>query len=90
MLVYRWPPQLTVVGAEWTVHDPVNTSYSLFTGAVSMTASQRRRRMVRAAGIKPRFVHVHITIGIKVALTEGRGGGRRKALRLLEQSGASP
>ncbi len=46
MLVYRWPPQLTVVGAEWTIHDPVNTSYSLFTGAVSMTASQRRRRMV--------------------------------------------
>ena len=42
--VYEWPC-VGVLGREWTVEDTVNVSRSLFTGAESITRSQRRRRL---------------------------------------------
>lgn len=45
MRVYRWPPALAVVGAEWTVDDPISRSVSLLTNRVLMSAGQRRRRV---------------------------------------------
>lgn len=45
MRVYRWPPGLAVVGAEWTVDDPVNRSVSALTGRKYLSAAQRRRRV---------------------------------------------
>lgn len=42
--VYAWPPVATV-SKEWTVFDPVGSSYDFFTGAEYVSASQRRRKI---------------------------------------------
>lgn len=45
MKVFKWPDNLAVVGAEWTVSDPVSRSASALTGKVFQSAAQRRRRL---------------------------------------------
>lgn len=42
--VYAWPPVATM-SKEWTVSDPVASSYDFFTGAEYLSASQRRRKI---------------------------------------------
>lgn len=71
MRVYRWPPALAVVGAEWTVEDPVSRSVSLLTGRVQMSAAQRRRRVAV----------------LNVEGAYGDGGGYIEALKELLRGG---
>lgn len=71
MRVYKWPDGLGVVGAEWTVEDPVSRSASLLTNRVLMSAAQRRRRLAV----------------LNVQAAYGDGGGYVEAFKRLLRGG---
>jgi len=45
MYVYKWPENVGVTGAQWTVDDPLSRSGSLFNGGIYRSAAKRRRRL---------------------------------------------
>lgn len=71
MRVYKWPENLAVVGAEWTVSDPVSRSMSGLTGRMYLSAAQRRRRVAV----------------LNVEGAYGDGGGYIEALKRLLRGG---
>lgn len=71
MLVLKWPTSLGIVGAEWTVSDPVSRSMSGLTGRMYLSAAQRRRRVAV----------------LNVEGAYGDGGGYIEALKRLLRGG---
>lgn len=71
MKVFKWPENLAVVGAEWTVSDPVSRSMSGLTGRMYLSAAQRRRRVAV----------------LNVEGAYGDGGGYIEALKRLLRGG---
>lgn len=71
MRVYKWPTDLAVVGAEWTVSDPVSRSVSGLTGRMFQSSGQRRRRIAV----------------LSVEGAKGDGGGYIEGLKRLLKGG---